>query len=864
MTPHDTFLDLAAIAIDFPLAQADRTRLEQHLAGCPACTRGASALRGDALALGHLPAVILPERRGAEILAGALHPAAVRHPLRLLLLAALLALLLVGSLAVGAQLMRQPEDDLSVVVPVPTSSVAPDTTAVTPVPAPTTETAPPDGLIAFVGLEDGKPVIRMVRSDGTGARTIAQGEAPAWSPDGTMLAFQCPPSSTPAEADPGADICVVNADGSGRRVVVTGAIAPAWSPDGASLMFARSVIDAGDTWLVNLDGSNPRRLGAGTGSWSPDGQWILLLGASGAEPDATIVHPDGTGARQLGRCWDAAWSPDGTQLACTELQGTEGELRMIKVAEGSVGMTFSEHAQLAKPTWLSDRRMVMVMSGTGNPAVEAGDHLYFVDFQTGETRMLLDGTATVTSVAPGGTWLAVTVGSGNVHLVSVDAEERTLTTDGTSMGAKWQPSPATAEPSPSPSAAKPLSKLMPGSIRVGSEDVAWASTGGRLYRTSDGGATWAEVQPPVPNAGVSVAPDADTAFLVQSDPGAMVWVTRDAGRSWAEVEFPQEDGSTPPTLSFLSPSHGFARFQRDASPLRIYETMDGGRTWTGPVVRDAQEKGMPYGGMAWIPGYEKGALWSSNGKADNQPFDNRLQISVDGGVTWQEGRFPTGPGAPTNDLKSVDGLWADGSGRVVLAMSLGDGPQIYVSDDGAHSWRFVRSWQSFLSGNTTVGYHVALLSGDVWILVAQDGSGSWSTLDGGATWKEATGTPTALLDEVYVASADRFLAVHRCDLRRTVTSKPDAVCGWPVVDTDLLVTSDGGRTWTHVAELTAGPADDRPGGCDLATLAKLLVIGAIALGIARDIGAGGRPRADHARKRDDGWGASSTSRPRRR
>ncbi len=122
-----------------------------------------------------------------------------------------------------------------------------------------------------------------------------------------------------------------------------------------------------------------------------------------------------------------------------------------------------------------------------------------------------------------------------------------------------------------------------------------------------------------------------------------------------------------------------------------------------------------------------------------------------------------------------------------------------MSDDGALSWRFVRSWPSFLSGNTGVGYHVALLSGDEWVLVAQDGSGSWSTRDGGTSWRNVSGTPTALLDEIYVASADRFYAVHRCDLRRTVTSEPDAECSWPVVNTDLLVTTDGGRTWTKVA-----------------------------------------------------------------
>ena len=470
-------------------------------------------------------------------------------------------------------------------------------------------------------------------------------------------------------------------------------------------------------------------------------------------------------------------------------------MRTIRIADGSVAMTFSEHAQLAKPTWLSDRRMVMVMSGIGNPAVADGDHLYLVDFPRNETRILLDEAATVTSVAPGGAWLAVNVGETNIHLVSVDGVERTLTTDGTSMGARWQPSRATAESSPSPTAPDPFSRLSFSSIHVGSEDVAWASPGSRLYRTADGGSTWMEVQPPAPYAAaLGVAPDADTLFLVTPEPGATVWVTRDAGRSWAKVPFPLEDGTTPPTLSFASQSHGFARFQRDRSPLRIYETTDGGRTWTGPVVQDT-----PAGMLAKIPPSENGVLWLSNGKADNQAFDNRLLLSYDGGATWQEGRFPTGPQAPKNDLKWVEALWADGTGRVVLAMDLGAGPQLYVSADGARSWLFIRSWPSFVSGNTGIGYKVALLSGDQWILVAEDGSGSWSTLDGGSNWRNATGAPTALLDEVSVASTDRFLAVHRCDLRRTVTGEPDPACGDPVVDTVLLRTSDGGRTWTQVA-----------------------------------------------------------------
>jgi TolB protein len=47
-------------------------------------------------------------------------------------------------------------------------------------------------------------------------------ESPAWSPDGQAIAYAC-------GAYPQSDICVVNADGSGRRAL-TGSPASDWSP----------------------------------------------------------------------------------------------------------------------------------------------------------------------------------------------------------------------------------------------------------------------------------------------------------------------------------------------------------------------------------------------------------------------------------------------------------------------------------------------------------------------------------------------------------------------------------------------------------------------------------------------------------
>jgi Tol biopolymer transport system component len=86
-----------------------------------------------------------------------------------------------------------------------------------------------------------------MRPDGTGARRLAaRGAAPAFSPDGTTIAF----------ADPRGWIAKVGADGRSRRTVVRGHGAPAWSADGAHLVVTR----ADGLRLVRADGTGLRRL----------------------------------------------------------------------------------------------------------------------------------------------------------------------------------------------------------------------------------------------------------------------------------------------------------------------------------------------------------------------------------------------------------------------------------------------------------------------------------------------------------------------------------------------------------------------------------------------------------------------------
>ena len=128
MNRHQTALTLAAAAIDFSLTAQERATLDDHLAACDSCAHTARALRSDAVAIASLPVPWLDRRRAEDLLAMIVDaPAPGRPVFRLLVVMAVLALLALGSLAVGAEMLRRAEQkDLSVVPPLPSPSVVAD------------------------------------------------------------------------------------------------------------------------------------------------------------------------------------------------------------------------------------------------------------------------------------------------------------------------------------------------------------------------------------------------------------------------------------------------------------------------------------------------------------------------------------------------------------------------------------------------------------------------------------------------------------------------------------------------------------------------------------------------------------------
>ena len=344
----------------------------------------------------------------------------------------------------------------------------------------------------------------------------------------------------------------------------------------------------------------------------------------------------------------------------------------------------------------------------------------------------------------------------------------------------------------------------------GQRDVHYqGATGGGVWKTTDGGATWepvsdrffrtgsvgavavAESDPNVVWAGMGEAP-----IRGNVSHGDGVWRSTDAGRSWKHLGLEATRQIAAIRVHPKDPDTAWVAAQGKvwgpSEERGVYRTRDGGKSWTRVLFVDA---GTGASDLALDPTNPR-VLYAGTWQVVRRPWElvsggpgGGLWRSDDGGDTWTR----LAKGLPEGTWGKV-GVSASGArpGRV-FAMVEAEKGGLFRSEDWGESWTKVneendlrqRAWyytevfadprsadtvwvenvqlwrsldggKSFTAVPTPHGDHH-----DLWIdpddsrhvLVGDDG-GAYLTYDGGATWSTIDNQPTGQFYRVAVD--DRF------------------------------------------------------------------------------------------------------------
>jgi TolB protein len=225
-------------------------------------------------------------------------------------------------------------------------------------------------------------MIALVKPDGSGATTLAVGDSPSWSPDGTKLVLT---DASCDYYDPyygiacGGGLVLVDPETGIRTTVSEGSAAfgPAWSPTGDVIAFTRccGYSDRTRLYLARVDGSLLMQLtipgvaGVGEPAWSPDGRRIAFTCSIGQSTDVCVINRDGTGLVQLtsdnaseGR---PAWRPDGSSIAFTRYS-PRPEIVLVTLDGGAV----TRLTDGFEPAWSPDGSRLVFAGGDGLYTIE--------------------------------------------------------------------------------------------------------------------------------------------------------------------------------------------------------------------------------------------------------------------------------------------------------------------------------------------------------------------------------------------------------------------------------------------------------------------------------------------------------------
>ena len=554
------------------------------------------------------------------------------------------------------------------------------------------------------------------------------------------------------------EVYVMDADGSDivnlTNYASASDINPAWSPDGTKIAFTsdRDGVDF-NIWVMNADGSGLVRLMneptvyEGRPQWSPDGTKIAFMAIHSMNEEIFVMNADGSNLIQLTN--DLAedngptWSPDGTKIAfASNRDGGDFNIWVMNAADGTGlnRLTFNPGFNNAGPAWSPDGTKIAFKSHRDGNA-----EIYVMNADGSDqirlTNNIVYGDQDV-AWSPDGTKIAfMSDRDGNAEIYVMDADGANvirITNDpGHDSSPSWFPNVIAGF-----TVTSPTTGPSPLTVNFGDESLNNPTGWAWYFGDEDYSAGWTQIDTVSPGWNprydhTAVAWYDGSIFLTSGYTGSYqhdVWWSLDNGATWIQ--------DTPGEVGGWTPRYGHTNVvMPDGSIIvmgglsstgnmnDVWRSTDGGHGWSAQTgsAEWSQRSGhtsvaLPDGDIVLMGGYDG-------------TFRNDVWLSTDNGATWTE-QTSNAEWSPRSDHSSV----AMPDGSIVLMGGSGNNNEVWRSVDKGVSWTRVDT----ISPKWTPRYghtSVVLPDGSIMLMGGDDGARKndvWRSTDNGATWTELT------------------------------------------------------------------------------------------------------------------------------
>src|SRR5882672_2468797 len=237
----------------------------------------------------------------------------------------------------------------------------------------------------------------------------------------------------------------------------------------------------------------------------------------------------------------------------------------------------------------------------------------------------------------------------------------------------------------------------------------FGAVGGGLWKTTDGGATWAPVtdgQIKSSSVGAVAVSESnpDTVFIGMGEscirgnimPGDGVYKSTDAGKTWTHVGFADSDAiskirihPTNPDIVFVA---GFGKYSVPSDERGVFKTADGGKTWKKVLFKDNKTGAADVAIDRRNPNLMFAGLWEAH-RIEYQMSSGGpgggLYKSTEGGETWRE--ISRNPGLPQGLDGKISVAVSGADSNRVYALIENENGGLFSSDDAGGTWKLANA-----------------------------------------------------------------------------------------------------------------------------------------------------------------------------